>query len=251
MKRTFVTQRQWERPLVAGHDSMAHKRATLRVSALVGAAVLAAAMLPGLEIRSDVTAPAPALRMSPEIVLVAAKSNERVMAEAPPVFGDITSSATLRHARIPTADIGDVMHGRLVAPQSMRQQLARTEPVREAEALEPHTLRHDGRVLRLAGIEAPHADEMCRRLDGLMVSCIDRALSYMNLLIKGRRLNCDDAPGVRTESDGPPQAVCRAGEADVAEAMVRQGWARANDKPEERFMLAQSAARKQKLGLWR
>jgi endonuclease YncB( thermonuclease family) len=238
MQRAFVTQGTWETPDAPPHDAKAHKRVTLRVSALVGAAVLASAMLPGLELSETISAPKPLLRTEPEIVKVVLKEIERV-----PAFGDITSTATLRRANPVSLD------------NLPRSRMAPTEPAREAEALEPHTIRHEGRVLRLSGIEPPPPAQMCRRLDGMQVSCIDRALSYMNLLIKGRRLQCDDAPAFRPEADGPPQASCRVGDADVAEAMVRQGWAKAGlshagDQPEERFLLAQSAARKQKLGLW-
>lgn len=238
MQRAFITQGTWETPAARPHDAKAHQRATLRVSALVAAGVLASAMLPGLEIRENVSAPAPLLRTAPEIVKVVPKDDARV-----PAFGDITASATLRRA------------SPVVLEDLPRTRFAPPEPVREAEALEPHTLRHEGRVLRLSGIEPPRPDQMCRRLDGMQVSCIDRALSYLNLLIKGRRLTCEDAPVAKSDAEDLPQASCRAGEADVAEAMVRQGWAKADwakagEQPEERFLLAENAARKQRLGLW-
>jgi endonuclease YncB( thermonuclease family) len=238
MQRAFVTQGTWETPKAPSHDAKAHKRATLRVSALVTAGVLASAMLPGLEMREPISAPAPQLRTAPEIVKVVLKEEERV-----PTFGDITASATLRRAN--PVSLEGLPRSRMTPVEP-----AQREPVREAEALEPHTIRHEGRVLRLVGIVPPRPEQMCRRLDGMQVSCIDRALSYMNLLIKGRRLSCDDAPAVKPEADAPPQASCRAGEADLAEAMVRQGWAKAGEQPEERFLLAESAARKQRLGLW-
>jgi endonuclease YncB( thermonuclease family) len=125
----------------------------------------------------------------------------------------------------------------------------RTQRVTEAvEALDAGMIRAGAETYRLAGIVTPETGTSCRRLDGLAVACADRALSYLQLLVKGRAVACERAP---QRSDGPLEANCRIGDGDIAEQMVRQGWARAARNPEERFVLAEAAAKKQKLGIWR
>jgi endonuclease YncB( thermonuclease family) len=121
-------------------------------------------------------------------------------------------------------------------------------PVREAEIDAAGMIRAEGGVYRLAGIALPETGRMCRRIDGLAVQCLDRAQSYLQLLVKGRSVFCERAPQI---SDGVLEANCRVGDADLAEQLVRQGWARAGEKPEERFVLAEAAAKRQKLGIWR
>jgi endonuclease YncB( thermonuclease family) len=103
-------------------------------------------------------------------------------------------------------------------------------------------------LVRLSGMSLPRDGMTCKRLDGLAVPCLDRASSYLQLLVKGRAVACDRA-GVAT--DGTDLGRCRVGETDIAEQMIRQGWASATEASEKRLVVAEAAARKQKLGIWR
>jgi endonuclease YncB( thermonuclease family) len=146
---------------------------------------------------------------------------------------------------------------RAAAPDEPSAEAARPETTgtprtmasaREAEVVDAGMIRAGDATYRLAGVVLPETTRMCRRLDGLAVACLDRAHSYLQLLVKGRAVACERAPQT---SDGPIEGNCRIGDADIAEQLVRQGWARAADKPEERFLVAEAAAKRQKLGMWR
>ena len=103
-------------------------------------------------------------------------------------------------------------------------------------------------TVRIAGLALPTADKTCRRLDGLSVACLSRAESYLELLVRSRAVACDRA-GVA--DDGVALGRCRIGETDIAEQMVRQGWAEAADREAPALVMAEAQAKRQKLGIWR
>jgi endonuclease YncB( thermonuclease family) len=232
MARAFIHQGVWRirpAPIV---DPQGQKRATLRVSAAAALGTLALAVL-----QAGPAAEAPVLRKSAVIAqpeLVSIKSVDRV-----PSLPEATSPFRRRASAVETVEA--------TAPEATAG-LRTVQTAREADAVDAGMIRAGDRLYRLAGIVTPETGRACRRLDGLAVPCADRAHSYLQLLIKGRAVTCERAP---QSSDGAVEATCRVGDADIAEQLVRQGWARAADKPEERFLLAEATARKQKLGIWR
>ncbi|MGL4242789.1 MAG: thermonuclease family protein [Beijerinckiaceae bacterium] len=233
MARAFIHQGVWRMPPAESVDPSAQKKATLRVSVAAAVATLALAALHDGRGMDDAAAVKPARIAQPELLHI--KIEDRVPAVPAPV------SPFRRRA-----PIGDDVAA-LPLPDAMVPSPARA-PVREAEVDAAGMIRAGDETYRLAGVELPETGRMCRRLDGLSVQCLDRAQSYLQLLVKGRAVTCDRNPQT---SDGAIAATCRVGDSDIAEQLVRQGWARAADKPEERFMLAEAAAKKQKLGMWR
>jgi endonuclease YncB( thermonuclease family) len=233
MRRAFVEQGSWQSAIVAACDASQQKMATLRVSALAGVAAL------GLMIAPDMKAPMQGPVQAPVIVstapeIIVAKSIERVPGQEHLSHRDVTSAAPTRRWR----------------SQADPDVIATPRPAVHAaiEVVDGMTLRAGDMVVRLSGLSLPDDNSICRRLDGLAVSCTDRAVSYLQLLVKGRAVACARA-GV--SPDGVEKGQCRIGESDIAEQMVRQGWAKAEEQPEERFLVAEAAARKQKLGIWR
>jgi len=88
----------------------------------------------------------------------------------------------------------------------------------------------DGRTLSagdvtitLDGLELPHPDQVCRTLDDRLEQCSARAATQLELLTRSRRLAC------RYRMTGSSAGVgsCRIGSRDLAERMIRTGYARA------------------------
>jgi endonuclease YncB( thermonuclease family) len=241
MPRAFIQNGVWRALPAAAIDPAAQRQATLRVSIAAAIATLAFAVLhdggnaevPRQPVKS-------AMISAPEIII--AKADDRV-----PAIPALPNPYRRRAPLPESAELPAAAPDAVAAPEST----ASTRPlpaVREAEVLEAGMIRAGDASYRLAGIVLPENGRMCRRLDGLAVPCMDRAQSYLQLLVKGRAIACERAPQL---SDGPLEASCRFGDTDIAEQMVRQGWARAGEQPEERFVVAEAAARKQKLGIWR
>ncbi|MFM9976407.1 MAG: thermonuclease family protein [Beijerinckiaceae bacterium] len=231
MNRPFIAGRVWTAATIASCDARVQGKATLRVSALAGLITLGLLAGPDLRLASTSRELAPVVRnTAPEIL--SSKGLDRV-----PSLGEITRSAPAR--RKPQLDNEPAVAA--VAP-------AAQPSLESIEIIDAATLRTGSMIVRLAGIHMPGAEQNCRRLDGLSVSCTSRAQSYLQLLVKGKAVACDRAG---FGADGVEEGRCRVGETDVAEQMVRQGWAKAADQPEERLMVAEAAAREQKLGLWR
>ena len=95
----------------------------------------------------------------------------------------------------------------------------------------------DGPVLPLGGIEPPPPDAGCGPAEERR-PCRELAVQVLRDATAGQQLVC--------ERDGAA-VVCRAGGMDVAEWMVRMGWATATD---ERLREAESAARTAGEGMW-
>jgi endonuclease YncB( thermonuclease family) len=227
MSRAFFQSGQWQIAKREAHEVPVHGKATLRGSALAGLMTLALFALPEFRLPEAVTTKQSAPMISaPE--LVSHKAVDRV-----PYAPEITSSFTRQRAQTEseTATSSE-------APK----------PFPGIEIVDGLTLRAGPMTVRIAGLASPEANRICRRLDGLAVSCVDRATSYLELLVKGRTVACDRA-GV--SDDGIEKGRCRIGETDIAEQMIRQGWARAEGQGEQRLVVAEAAARKQKLGIWR
>jgi len=228
MRRAFVANGAWRDAVGRGEaeqalDPAQQRKATLRVSALAGAVTLALIAGPDLPLQPSMTEqPRRATVAMPE--LVAAKRADRV---------PTASEAAGPLQRRP----------RVEAPAT-----AAPESRPGIEIVDAATLRAGAMTVRIAGLAIPSADRSCRRLDGLSVSCIDRAESYLELLVRGRAVACDRA-GV--DAQGVEFGRCRIGDVDLAEQMVRQGWAEAADRDAPKLVMAEAQAKRQKLGIWR
>jgi endonuclease YncB( thermonuclease family) len=232
-KPAFIENGQWRITAASACDAVVQRKATLRVSALAGIVTLA--LFAGPELRlalPEANAPRAPLVSQPE--MVSFKPVDRIPGSEKLYSQEITSTAPARLARSSAAEA-------LSAVDTPRAHPA-------IDVVDGATLRAGDMVVRLSGIALPLADKTCKRLDGLAVPCLDRASSYLQLLVKGRAVACDrDGVG----KDGTDMGRCRIGEADIAEQMIRQGWASAAEASDKRLVVAEAAARKQKLGIWR
>jgi endonuclease YncB( thermonuclease family) len=99
----------------------------------------------------------------------------------------------------------------------------RDEEFSQVAVIDGRTLAVDGTRIRLAGLELPGADEVCRTLDGRLESCTARAATQLELLTRWRKLSCHYRLG-----DGAAEAVghCRVGTSDLSERLLKTGFAR-------------------------
>lgn len=104
------------------------------------------------------------------------------------------------------------------------------------------TLRLAGKVIRLAGVDAPGFGDTC----GAGGDCGGAATSALAGLVRDRRVECHLSGHDRM---GRPYGSCDANGTDLSSAIVASGWARAQ---QDRPALAdlELRARKQGAGLW-
>ena len=104
------------------------------------------------------------------------------------------------------------------------------------------TLRLDGRVIRLAGVQAPGRGDTCRG----GTDCGGAATSVLAGLVRDRRVECRLAGH---DTMGRPYGDCDANGTDLSRAIVAAGWARA--RPEIPALAdLELRARRQGAGLW-
>ena len=103
----------------------------------------------------------------------------------------------------------------------------------------------NGTHVRLAGIDAPEADQTCR-LAGRTYDCGKIAGSALMDLTAGQTVACTTE--IEPDHDGTIIADCSAEGFSLSRNMVYTGWALAAD---ERYVDVQDDAQQQRRGLWR
>lgn len=115
-----------------------------------------------------------------------------------------------------------------------------------AEAIDGDTLHLSGRTVRLFGIDAPELDQVCDRA-GKAWACGASAKNMLADILSGGRIACDVQD---VDRYGRDVAVCTMGDTDIGAVMVRSGAAIAYRKYSQRYVNAESAARREGSGLW-
>jgi endonuclease YncB( thermonuclease family) len=101
-----------------------------------------------------------------------------------------------------------------------------------------------GRIeVRLKGIDAPEYNQTCR-VDGGKWPCGREAASALRNLIRDRAVACDILGHDRY---GRALGACRAGNTDINETLVQEGWAVAFGG----YEIAEARAAAQRKGMWR
>jgi endonuclease YncB( thermonuclease family) len=97
----------------------------------------------------------------------------------------------------------------------------------QVRVLDGRTLDLDGLRLALAGIGLPGPGQMCRTLDGRDEPCAERARTQLELMLRGRTLACRWRETAFRVAEG----ACRLGSGDLADRMVRTGFAHRTEAP--------------------
>ena len=114
------------------------------------------------------------------------------------------------------------------------------------EAIDGDTLKVGGKVVRLAGIDAPDIDQTCQ-FNGQDVNCGEIARDALLDLITATDVICE----IRSDDTAtPPPATCTSDGFDVSGNMVYTGWA-LPEPGDPAYDAVMADARDNERGLWR
>lgn len=97
-------------------------------------------------------------------------------------------------------------------------------------------------AIRLHGIDAPEAGQMCAAM-----RCGRVAISALAEIAEGKHVLCE---GRERDAHGRLVAKCRVGKIDVGAELVRRGMAWAFVKYSDDYLLAETEARNRRMGIW-
>jgi endonuclease YncB( thermonuclease family) len=115
-----------------------------------------------------------------------------------------------------------------------------------AQALTGDTLRIGSTTIRLAGVEAPEAEQRCGQ-GGRQWKCGAAAQQALSRAVSGQRVRC--APD-GTGAAGLTLAHCSAGDTDINAELVRKGHVFAEQSFFARYASQEREAKAAKVGLW-
>ena len=117
-----------------------------------------------------------------------------------------------------------------------------------ARAVSGNTLRIDGQLVKLEGIEAPDPNQVCQKTGGKRWSCGSSARSALARALGRRRIVCSVTGGAG--NDKPALGNCKVGEKDVAAELVRAGHVFADSGLFSAYANEEREAEEKKAGLW-
>ncbi len=116
-----------------------------------------------------------------------------------------------------------------------------------ATVIKGDVLSVNGRVVKLAGIETPAPNQRCLTRTGRPWNCGWSARTALERIVRRRNVTCTPSGDTR---DGQMIARCTADEADVAEALVRNGHVFAASGFFAAYGSVETEAQAAKVGLW-
>ena len=141
---------------------------------------------------------------------------------------------------------------RLAALQKDKADAAKPPPPAKlyykVQVVDAGTIEAGGTVITLAGIVARDAKAKCKDGRGKDWACGAAARIALTKLIRSRAVSCT------VPKDGEQKAFaahCSVAGTDLATWVVRQGWANPKDTQEQELAEAETAAKKDKVGMWR
>ncbi len=120
----------------------------------------------------------------------------------------------------------------------------------KASVIGNDALRIGNTIIRLTGIEALDADQRCPRANaraGRTWACGDDAREALVRLVRGRVITCETGSA---DSQGVAWGRCRDGDKDVAQGLVKAGFAFAETGLVSPYQATQSEAQAAKAGIW-
>lgn len=109
------------------------------------------------------------------------------------------------------------------------------------------TIRIGQTHVRLDGVDAPEAEQMCR-IEGKEWACGKEAKLALTQIIGTRWVTCFPTG---KEEKGLVVAQCYAGPADIAALLVREGMALADRRHSTAYVIYEDYARRGRKGVWR
>ncbi|MCW0399248.1 thermonuclease family protein (plasmid) [Xanthomonas sontii] len=114
------------------------------------------------------------------------------------------------------------------------------------QVIDGDTLQLNGQRIRLYAIDAPEIRQTCLHRTGEW-DCGNRAGLWLQQLIAGNEVFCTSQGSDRS---GNVIASCMVGETDLGGAMVKNGWALAYRSVSKTYVIAETDAKRKRLGLW-
>lgn len=110
------------------------------------------------------------------------------------------------------------------------------------------TLKIWSQSIRLIGIDAPENAQKCKDKTGQNYACGDFATNFIKELVSGNEVTCE---GTQKDDYERLLAVCTTSDGvNINEAMVRNGWAVAFIKYDDRYAHLEASAKQAKKGIW-
>lgn len=141
----------------------------------------------------------------------------------PPMSGLIEGSEMILQTRF--AFKAEKSQARVPEPAIPRRRVqspvsdGRTVNFTEVKIVGPNRIEADGMTITLADIVPPADGAMCKRLDGVVESCAERAANRLAVLAQDRQVRCK----VWTSSDDRWMGRCSANRLDLAKDLIRTG----------------------------
>ena len=111
-----------------------------------------------------------------------------------------------------------------------------------------NTIIIDFKSIRLHGIEAPNAEQLCE-IDGENWLCGWEATNALAHIVGRHWVSCRQN---RLNEGGIVDATCFAGNVlNINACMVRNGWATAQNQTNTPFLQLETLARQEQIGIWR
>ena len=117
-----------------------------------------------------------------------------------------------------------------------------------ARVIDADMLEVDGRRIILFGVDAPERNQPCM-LKGKAWDCWAVAARELEQLVANEPVTCEDAG--RPDPFRRHFAICRIGQTDINEALVRSGMAMAFARQTKAYLPAQKEAKAARRGLWK
>lgn len=136
------------------------------------------------------------------------------------------------------------------AAPSLAAKTVTLEPVDitgRASAVSGDLVRVNGMLLRLAGVEAPEADQPCLKPNGRRWSCSASARSALDRLVRSATVTC--VPNGHDDA-GRQLATCKARGSDIGAELVRRGHVFAASGLFARYGGDEEEARAAGVGIW-
>ena len=118
--------------------------------------------------------------------------------------------------------------------------------VGHAEVLDGITLQVGQSTVRLYGLKAPGAEQVCQ-LDGKDVPCGAEAKAALEKLLGGSEVKCTTKG---TDNKKRTLATCKADGIDLNKGMVESGWAKADIDETKMFADYEAEPKATGIGLW-
>lgn len=116
-----------------------------------------------------------------------------------------------------------------------------------ADVTDGDTVVINGTRIRLEGIDAPEAGQMCGTRAGGSWPCGASAATALRRLVEGKAVRCDP---LGIDRYGRMLGACFLGEVDVNALMVRRGHAWAFVRYSESYAREEQEARAERVGIW-